>query len=96
MSTQSERFHSQKAKNWRATQKKGRLRYALIYGSLWGSAMILVNLLTIADESGMDSISWPIILGEWIWIPLGILSFYTFFWWANTKYYSHKEDKKTA
>jgi hypothetical protein len=96
MSSQSARFHSQKAEEWHATQKKGRLRYSLIYGSIWGAFMIFVKVLNIGVEDGLAALSWQLIYDEWIWIPFGILSFYTLFWWVNGKIYSRKKKKNIA
>ena len=72
---------------WEATMKQGRLRYALLHGSIFGFLIFLFTFIfSFLDDSYDEMFVMPKIFGVILIFILGGVIFeggYT--WWMNTK-----------
>jgi len=74
---------------WEATMKRGRLRYALLHGSIFGFLIFLFTFIfSFLDDSYDEMFVVPKVFGSLLIFIIGGIIFeggYT--WWMNTKKY---------
>ena len=74
---------------WENIRAKGRLRYAIVNGGLFGLVIfVLVSLVKLGEHSFSSIFLSPDALQEAVsWVVGGILSYGTIVWWMNEKAY---------
>lgn len=65
------------------TKKVTFIKYSITRGLAFGILMAFTKIFNEAIENGFSSVSIDLLYGELYWIPIGILVFGPFFWWAN-------------
>ena len=82
---------SKDSEAWTKKRKMGRIKYGLVYGSLFGLFMLVIHIFLDIRESRSEFVTKEIIIRQIYWIPFGIIMFMTVIWWLENKFSRKKK-----